>query len=140
MRPLDRGCRNAKIHVYESYFVRYLRRTVQKIIELQKENQMTKFVSISLAVGLIFGGVLFGFRESRGELSCAFADKQSTATVKNNNAFQKTCSFECTFTTEGNEHLNKGAAGLKAGESFSQPATSKAKITAMKSKSTDCEK
>src|SRR5258705_13884610 len=97
-------------------------------------------VPLTTVTVTILSAMLFGLCESRSELSCSFSDKQSTATVKNNNPFQKTCSFECDFTTEGDEHLNRGAAGLNPGESFSQKATSKAKITAVKSKTTDCEK
>jgi hypothetical protein len=101
---------------------------------------MTKIRLVSLAVVTIVGAVLLGLNESRSELSCAFAGKQSTATIKNNNSFQKTCSFECDYTTDGDEHINKGATGLNPGQSFSQKAMSKAKITAVKSKTTDCEK
>ncbi|UPT91421.1 hypothetical protein HAP41_0000022340 [Bradyrhizobium barranii subsp. apii] len=101
---------------------------------------MTKFGSVLLTMLIACGAMFISFREARSELSCAFSDKQSTATIKNNNNFQKTCAFECDFTTEGDEHLNKGAAGLNPGESFSQKATSKAKITSVKSKTTDCEK
>lgn len=73
-----------------------------------------------------------------GELTCAFSGKDSIATVKNTNAFQKTCEFECIYNTEGDEHINRGKAGLNAGQSWTQKAQSSSRIKEVKSKKVDC--
>jgi|EndMetStandDraft_2_1072991.scaffolds.fasta_scaffold240153_2 hypothetical protein len=101
---------------------------------------MPKFGPALIATLTAVALVTFDLRYASGKLTCSFKDKESTATIQNNNTFQKTCKYECIFLTEGNEHINKGAHGLNPGESHSQPATAKAKITKVKSQMTDCEK
>jgi hypothetical protein len=84
--------------------------------------------------------VALTWSKAASDLSCSFKDKTSTAVVKNNNTFQKTCAFECIYSLDVGEHINKGKAGLNAGQSFTQPGEAKMPIKAFKSKTTDCEK
>ena len=79
-------------------------------------------------------------RKASADLTCTFNGKESRAIVKNNNPFQKTCTFECHYATEGNEYMHKGSAGLNPGESFESKGTGSAKITKRISQTTNCEK
>ncbi|MEE1611888.1 hypothetical protein [Microvirga sp. CF3016] len=73
-------------------------------------------------------------------LTCNYNGKDSTAIVKNEKKFQKTCTFECEFNTEtASTHINRGSSGLNPGESHSQKGISSANITGLKAKSNDCD-
>lgn len=73
-----------------------------------------------------------------GSIRCEFKDKNSTATVTNDNSFQSTCTYECLYRTDGDDHINRGKAGLNPSESRTSNGTSADKILDIKSKSVNC--